>query len=289
MQSVRPDAPWCPSNIEFIRRINGLDIDRRRAAHRLRRELPRARPGRRLPRRAGRDAARSAPPPGHHQVQPGAHLDAGERGRHRRRLPVRLRHGRARAAISSSAAPARCGTAFTRPPEFATGKPWLLRFFDQIRFYPGQRARAARVPRRVSARPGRAEDRGDDLPASPTTARSCDANARLDRGVPRAPAGRVRRRARALGRAAAAARGGRRRRAADAGQRCPPGAIAVRAAVTGSVWQISVPAGTRVAAGDRAGRPRDDEDGDAGARARGRGRRRGPAARPARWCGPGRR
>ncbi len=25
MQSVRPDAPWCPSNIEFIRRINGFD------------------------------------------------------------------------------------------------------------------------------------------------------------------------------------------------------------------------------------------------------------------------
>jgi urea carboxylase len=24
-QSVRPDAPWCPSNIEFIRRINGLN------------------------------------------------------------------------------------------------------------------------------------------------------------------------------------------------------------------------------------------------------------------------
>ena len=25
VQAVRPDAPWCPSNIEFIRRINGLD------------------------------------------------------------------------------------------------------------------------------------------------------------------------------------------------------------------------------------------------------------------------
>ena len=25
MQSVRADAPWCPDNIEFIRRINGLD------------------------------------------------------------------------------------------------------------------------------------------------------------------------------------------------------------------------------------------------------------------------
>jgi urea carboxylase len=25
MKNVRPDAPWCPDNIEFIRRINGLD------------------------------------------------------------------------------------------------------------------------------------------------------------------------------------------------------------------------------------------------------------------------
>jgi len=25
MRVVRPDAPWCPSNIEFIRRINGLE------------------------------------------------------------------------------------------------------------------------------------------------------------------------------------------------------------------------------------------------------------------------
>ncbi len=30
MQSVRKDAPWCPSNIEFIRRINGLDRHRDR-------------------------------------------------------------------------------------------------------------------------------------------------------------------------------------------------------------------------------------------------------------------
>ncbi|MCO7256629.1 hypothetical protein KSI86_21050, partial [Dickeya oryzae] len=25
MTTVRPDAPWCPSNLEFIRRINGLE------------------------------------------------------------------------------------------------------------------------------------------------------------------------------------------------------------------------------------------------------------------------
>ena len=69
---------------------------RRRAPHRVRRQLSGARPGRRLPGRAGRHAGRSAPSPGHHQVQSGAHLDAGKRGGHRRRLHVRLRHGRPR-------------------------------------------------------------------------------------------------------------------------------------------------------------------------------------------------
>ena len=71
-------------------------LHRRGEAHRLRRELSRARPGRRLSRRAGGDAGRSAPPPGHHEIQSGAHLDAGECRRHRRRLSLHLRHGRAR-------------------------------------------------------------------------------------------------------------------------------------------------------------------------------------------------
>ena len=93
MHGVRADAPWCPWNIEFIRRINGLADRRRRPPHRVRRVVPRARARRRLPRRAGRDAARSPPPPRHHEVQPGPHVDAGERRRHRRRLPVHLRHG----------------------------------------------------------------------------------------------------------------------------------------------------------------------------------------------------
>ncbi len=39
--SVRADAPWCPSNIEFIRRINGLESIGGRTPHRVRRELPR--------------------------------------------------------------------------------------------------------------------------------------------------------------------------------------------------------------------------------------------------------
>ena len=37
MQSVRADAPWCPSNIEFIRRINGLDSIEDVHRHRVRR------------------------------------------------------------------------------------------------------------------------------------------------------------------------------------------------------------------------------------------------------------
>ena len=93
MSGVRADAPWCPWNIEFIRRVNGLDSVEEVRRDRLRRRVPGARPRRRLPRRPGGHAARSAPPPGHHQVQPGPHLDAGERGRDRRRLPLRLRDG----------------------------------------------------------------------------------------------------------------------------------------------------------------------------------------------------
>ncbi len=70
-----------------------LRLDRGGEAHRLRRHLSRARPGRRLSRRAGGDPGRSAPPPRHHQIQSGAHLDAGQCRRHRRRLSLHLRHG----------------------------------------------------------------------------------------------------------------------------------------------------------------------------------------------------
>ena len=95
-KAVRADAPWCPDNIEFIRRINGLESreavrDIVFGASYLVMGLGDVYLG--APRC---HAARSAPPPGHHQVQPGAHLDAGERGRHRRRLSMRVRHGRPR-------------------------------------------------------------------------------------------------------------------------------------------------------------------------------------------------
>ena len=102
-----------------------------------RRRVPGARAGRRVPRRAGRTPDRSAASAGDDEVQPGAHLDAGERGRDRRRLPVHLRDGGPRrlpvrrshhASLESPASAA--GSSFE--PEH----PWLLRFFDRISWYP---------------------------------------------------------------------------------------------------------------------------------------------------------
>ncbi len=69
---------------------------RRGPRHPLQRQLPGDGTGRRVPGRAGGHATGSAASTGHHQVQPGAHLDSGECGGHWRRLPVRVRNGRAR-------------------------------------------------------------------------------------------------------------------------------------------------------------------------------------------------
>ena len=91
--SVRADAPWCPSNIEFIRRINGLaSVDEVRRivfdASYLVLGLG--------------DVYLGAPvatpiDPRHRLVttkyNPARTWTPGERGGHRRRLPVHLRHG----------------------------------------------------------------------------------------------------------------------------------------------------------------------------------------------------
>ena len=269
-QSVRPDAPWCPSNIEFIRRINGLDsIDEVRRivfdASYLVLGLGDVYLG-----APGRDAARSAPPPGHHQVQPGAHLDAGERRRHRRRLPVRLRHGRARAATSSSAAPADVEPLSRDAPSSRRASPGCCASSTRSASIPVSEQELLDVPRRLPARPASRLRSRRRPSASPTTARFLDANA------PSIEAFRARQRAAFVAereRWAAlppppevADAPARRREDGD----CPPARSPIRAAVTGSVWQICRD-GRRARRRRRsAGRRRDDEDGDAGARARGR-------------------
>lgn len=134
-QSVRPDAPWCPSNIEFIRRINGLQsID---DVHRI-------------------VFAASYLVLGLGDVYLGAPVATPLDPRHRlvttKYNPARtwtpenaVGIGGAYLCVYGMEGPGgyqfvgrtvQMWNTFRTTPEFEPGKPWLLRFFDQIRFYP---------------------------------------------------------------------------------------------------------------------------------------------------------
>ena len=250
MQSVRADAPWCPSNIEFIRRINGLDsvddvqrivfdasylvlglgdvylgapvatpLDPR---HRL--VTTKYNPARTwTPENAvGIGGAYLCV---YGMEGPGGYQFVG-------RTVQMWNRFRADAPTSATASPGCCASS-TRSASIRSASEELLAF--RAAFPRGRR---------------RAEDRGDDVPVRrlPRVPRR---QRRVDRGVPRAPAGGLRRGARALGRAAAAARG--RRRAAPPTQRQrarrarSPSAPPSPAASGRSPFRP----GTRVAAGDR--------------------------------------
>jgi urea carboxylase len=135
MQSVRRDAPWCPSNIEFIRRINGLDsIDEVR--------------------RIIFDACYLVMGLG--DVYLGAPVATPLDPRHRlvttKYNPARtwtpdnvVGIGGAYMCVYGMEGPGgyqlfgrtcQVWNRYRTTPEFSPGKPWLLRFFDQIRFYP---------------------------------------------------------------------------------------------------------------------------------------------------------
>jgi urea carboxylase len=135
MRVVRADAPWCPSNIEFIRRINGLEsVDEVR--------------------RIVFDASYLVLGLG--DVYLGAPVATPLDPRHRlvttKYNPARtwtpenaVGIGGAYLCIYGMEGPGGYqfvgrtvqvwNTHRTTPP-FLDGKPWLLRFFDQIRFYP---------------------------------------------------------------------------------------------------------------------------------------------------------
>jgi urea carboxylase len=139
MQSVRPDAPWCPSNIEFIRRINGLSSieDVKRIVF---------------------DASYLVMGLG--DVYLGAPVATPLDPRHRlvttKYNPARtwtpenaVGIGGAYLCVYGMEGPGgyqfvgRTVQMWNRwrderhgAQDFAAGKPWLLRFFDQIRFYP---------------------------------------------------------------------------------------------------------------------------------------------------------
>ena len=135
MQSVRADAPWCPSNIEFIRRINGLgDVEEVK--------------------RIVFDASYLVLGLG--DVYLGAPVCTPIDPRHRlvttKYNPARtwtpenaVGIGGAYLCIYGMEGPGgyqfvgrtcQMWNTYHVTHEFKTNRPWLLRFFDQIRFYP---------------------------------------------------------------------------------------------------------------------------------------------------------
>ncbi|GES43841.1 urea carboxylase [Rhizobium dioscoreae] len=132
---VRPNAPWCPSNIEFIRRINGLPDEQ-----------------------AVRDIVFDASylVLGLGDVYLGAPVATPVDPRHRlvttKYNPARtwtpenaVGIGGAYMCIYGMEGPGgyqlfgrtiQVWNSWRQTPAFAKGKPWLLNFFDQIRFFP---------------------------------------------------------------------------------------------------------------------------------------------------------
>ena len=213
MRVVRDDAPWCPSNLEFIRRVNGLDDIA--AVH-----------------RTVFDASYLVLGLG--DVYLGAPVATPLDPRHRlvttKYNPARtwtpenaVGIGGAYLCIYGMEGPGgyqfvgRTVPVWSRHRPFrqtTPERPWLLRFFDQIRFHPVAADGAPRPARRHGGRARRGPRRGDRVRRGrvPDLA---GGQRRRHRRVPGPPAGRVRGRADPLGgqrRAAPGVRAGRGRR-----------------------------------------------------------------------------
>jgi urea carboxylase len=144
-QSVRADAPWCPDNIEFIRRINGL------ASREQVRDIVFG--ASYLVMGLG-DVYLGAPvatplDPRHRLVTTKynpARLDARECGGHRRRLSVRVRHGRP-GGYQFVGRTVQMWNRYQQPRTFAMASNGCC-FFDQIRFYPVSSEELLKLPAR---------------------------------------------------------------------------------------------------------------------------------------------
>ena len=139
MQIVRKDAPWCPSNIEFIRRINGLESVA--DVHRIAFEASY------LVLALG-DVYLGAPVAT--PVDPRHRLVTTKYNPARTWTPENaVGIGGAYLCIYGMEGPGgyqfigrtcQMWNRYKQTAEFTDGHPWLLRFFDQIRFYPATNA-----------------------------------------------------------------------------------------------------------------------------------------------------
>jgi urea carboxylase len=248
MQSVRADAPWCPSNTEFIRRINGLDSIE-----------------------DVRDIVFNASylVLGLGDVYLGAPVATPVDPRHRlvttKYNPARtwtaensVGIGGAYMCVYGMEGPGgyqfvgrtvQMWNRYRTTREFEPGSPWLLRFFDQIRFFP---VRASELLEMRDAFPH--GEYSIDIEPTEFSLRSYHAFLRS-----------IDSEARAFKRQQQAAFIAERERWAAAGQPefveppddvpattqidIPEGCEAVRSPVTASVWQIAIEPGQHVQAG----------------------------------------
>lgn len=135
MQSVRKDAPWCPSNIEFIRRINGLESIE---------EVKRIVFGASYLVMGLGDVYLGAPVAT--PVDPRHRLVTTKYNPARTWTPENaVGIGGAYMCVYGMEGPGgyqfvgrtlQMWNRWRQTAEFTDGKPWLLRFFDQVRFFP---------------------------------------------------------------------------------------------------------------------------------------------------------
>jgi urea carboxylase len=250
MTGVRPDAPWGPSNIEFIRRINGLD-----SVEEVQEIVYGA----------------SYLVLGLGDVYLGAPVAVPLDPRHRlvttKYNPARtwtpenaVGIGGAYLCIYGMEGPGgyqfvgrtlQMWNSWKTTPEFEPGKPWLLRFFDQIRFYPVTAEELLRL--REDFPKGRHRLRIEE-----TTFRLKDYHSLTASVADEAGAFKKRREAAFL-----AEREQWRAAGLDAAveepqmalgrtqTEVPEGCMAARAPMPANVWQVLVRPGERVARGDR--------------------------------------
>ena len=247
MTTVRKDAPWCPSNLEFIRRINDLpDID--------------------AVRQTVFDASYLVMGLG--DVYLGAPVATPLDPRHRlvttKYNPARtwtaensVGIGGAYLCVYGMEGPGgyqfvgrtlQMWNRYRTVPAF-DGQPWLLRFFDQLRFYPVSADELARIrrdfplgrfPLRIEPAELHLAQYQDFLRREARTSRPSITPGRgLRRGAPaldRHRTGALRKR-----------RHGGRRPQAEAP--LPEGCHGVESDITGNLWQVRVQVGQQVQAG----------------------------------------
>jgi urea carboxylase len=250
MQSVRADAPWCPSNIEFIRRVNGLG-----SVDEVKRIVFEA----------------SYLVLGLGDVYLGAPVTTPLDPRHRlvttKYNPARtwtpenaVGIGGAYLCVYGMEGPGgyqfvgrtcQVWNTYRVTAEFTQDKPWLLRFFDQIRFYPVSGAELREF--REDFLHGRARlDIGDEIFRLSEYRRFLADNAggiAAHKARQQAAFDSERARWEASGQIGYAAEQPAAHEDA-APEALQPGCVAVVSPVSGSVWKISSAPGQAVKAGD---------------------------------------